>query len=314
MILLISNSRDFATDYVVSQLREREVAYYRLDLDLLDQDEVAFDPIRRNLSVSSGGNVVILSHTDISAVLYRAPTHLRESSSGRWPPEALLARHQWAAFARSLMVFDNAIWINHPRNTYLAENKPFQLMLAARLGFAVPETLIGNASPSHCHPIYQGSDQLAIKALDSFLLRVSDKYDAFFYTQPVRHTDLGNESLAQMPIIMQSFLGDKTDLRVTIVGSQCFAVSVLVDGCGIVGDWRLAKNQATFAVYDLPADVASSCITLVKELGLVFGAIDLALVADRYYFLEINPTGEWAWLVDKLALPLDKAIADALVS
>ena len=185
MILLISNSRDFATDYVVSQLREREVAYYRLDLDLLDQDEVAFDPIRRNFSVNSGGTEVILSHTDISAVLYRAPTHLRESSSGRWSPEALLARHQWAAFARSLMVFDNATWINHPRNTYLAENKPFQLMLAARLGFAVPETLVGNVSPSQCHPIYQGSDQLAIKALDSFLLRISDEHDAFFYTQLV---------------------------------------------------------------------------------------------------------------------------------
>ena len=129
-----------------------------------------------------------------------------------------------------------------------------------------------------------------------------------------RHSDLGDESLAQMPIIMQRFLGDKTDLRVTIVGSQCFAVSVVVDGCGIVGDWRLAKNQATFAVYDLPTDVASSCIALVKTLGLVLGAIDLALVANRYYFLEINPTGEWAWLVDKLALPLDKALADALVS
>lgn len=313
MILLVSNSRDFATDYVVSQLRDRDVAYYRLDLDLLEQDEIVLDPVRRELSVNRGGARITLGHTDISAILYRAPTHLRESSSGRWPPEALLARHQWAAFARSLMVFDNALWINHPRNTYLSENKPFQLMLAARLGLAVPETLVSNNAPSICHPVYQGSDHVAIKALDSFLLRVNDKHDAFFYTQAVRHNDLGNDSLTQMPIIMQQFLTDKIDLRVTVVGAQCFPVSVLVDNSGVVGDWRLAKNQATFALYELPAEVASKCIALVKELGLVFGAIDLARIGDRYYFLEINPTGEWAWLVDKLALPLDKAIADALV-
>jgi glutathione synthase/RimK-type ligase-like ATP-grasp enzyme len=313
MILLVSNSRDFATDYVVAQLRERAVPYYRLDLDLLEQDEVALDPVRGELSVNRGGNRVLFNATDIKSILYRAPTHLRESSSGRWSPEALLARHQWAAFARSLMVFDNAIWVNHPRNTYLAENKPYQLMLAARLGLAVPETVIGNVAPCHSHPAYQGSDEIAIKALDSFLLRISDEHDAFFYTQPIRRSDLDSDSLAQMPIIMQRLLTEKIDLRVTVVDGQCFSVSVQLDGHGIAGDWRLAKNQATFAEYELPAEVASKCIELVKELGLVFGAIDLARVADRYYFLEINPTGEWAWLVDKLGLPLDKAIADALL-
>jgi glutathione synthase/RimK-type ligase-like ATP-grasp enzyme len=314
MILLISNSRDFATDYVVSELRDRH-AYYRLDLDMLDQDQVTLDPIRRTLSIIRGdGEEFVLNQADLTAILYRAPTYLRESSSGRWTPEALLARHQWAAFARSLMVFDGITWVNHPRNTYLAENKPYQLMCAAGLGMAVPETLVSNISHPHHHLIYHGSDKIAIKALDSFLLRVSPENDAFFYTQAVEHRELCNDSLARMPIVMQQLLADKVDLRVTVVGNKCFPVSVLLDGHGIEGDWRLAKTQAVFSKFDLPDNVASKCIELVKQLGLIFGAIDLAYVRDQYYFLEINPTGEWAWLVDKLALPIDKAIADALVS
>lgn len=41
--------------------------------------------------------------------------------------------------------------------------------------------------------------------------------------------------------------------------------------------------------------------------------IDLAKCGNRYYFLEINPTGEWAWLVDELGFPIDEALADELV-
>lgn len=51
---------------------------------------------------------------------------------------------------------------------------------------------------------------------------------------------------------------------------------------------------------------------LLKSLGLRFGGIDLAVSDGEYYFLEVNPTGEWAWLVDATALPIDEAIAGAL--
>jgi glutathione synthase/RimK-type ligase-like ATP-grasp enzyme len=50
----------------------------------------------------------------------------------------------------------------------------------------------------------------------------------------------------------------------------------------------------------------------VKDLGLFFGGVDLALVKDRYYFIEVNPTGEWAWLVDAAGLRIDTAICDCL--
>lgn len=46
-------------------------------------------------------------------------------------------------------------------------------------------------------------------------------------------------------------------------------------------------------------------------MGLVYGAIDLAVSGDRFIFIEINPTGEWGWL-DNPERPLAKAIAAAL--
>jgi glutathione synthase/RimK-type ligase-like ATP-grasp enzyme len=35
--------------------------------------------------------------------------------------------------------------------------------------------------------------------------------------------------------------------------------------------------------------------------------------AGTYYFLEVNPTGQWAWLQDRLGFNISGAIADWLV-
>ncbi len=311
MILLVSNSRGFATDYVVAELRRRGVSYHRLDLDMLADDALSLDPVQPVLSIGTEGRSISISDETLTAVLYRAPTYLRESSAGRWAPDELLRRHQWAAFARRLMVFDSVRWINPPRSVYAAECKPYQLLCATRAGLAVPSTVIGNLAPPAESPVWDSQQSAALKALDSFLVRIEDK-DAFLYTQRVGINDVQAASLSSMPAMLQQYLGDKLDIRVTVVGEECFPASVELNGAGIEGDWRLAKDDATFAVHQLPNEIQARCVELVKTLQLTYGAIDLALVGDVYYFLEINPTGEWAWLLEPTGMRIDRALADAL--
>ena len=68
MILLVSNSRDFAVDYIVSTLRQRGLAYFRLDLDLVAADCVALDPISPSLTVTVDGNSIRLDPSNLRAV------------------------------------------------------------------------------------------------------------------------------------------------------------------------------------------------------------------------------------------------------
>lgn len=313
MILLIANSRDFATDYVIAELRRRSISYLRLDTDLLHEDAVALDPRARCLYIRRDGIEHRLSEEQVQAVLYRAPTHLSESSAGRHTAKQQLARHQWAVFVRSLVVFENARWINHPQRTYLAENKPFQLAVAASLGFDTPHTLVSNTAPDEDHSVWAGGDHCALKALDTFLVRDGES-DLFLYTQRVVQAELLDPSLRMMPVILQNYLSSKIDLRVTVVGDKCFPVEIRLNGAGIEGDWRVSKSDTTFQPVSMPAEIADRCVALVRRLGLVFGAIDLARVGDDFYFLEVNPTGEWAWLVDTAAWPLDKVLTDALLA
>ena len=81
---------------------------------------------------------------------------------------------------------------------------------------------------------------------------------------------------------------------------------------GVEGDWRLRKDGVEFEQHELPAPVIDLCMSLSRKFGLAYAAIDLALVDGEYQFIEVNPTGEWAWLVDAAGLPIDEAIADLL--
>lgn len=310
-ILLVSNSLDFATDYVIAGLINRGVSYHRIDLDLLKDSRIALDPLAPRLVIEREGRRTVIDAGSIGSVLYRAPTHLRESSGSRYQPDELLARHQWAAFSRSLMVLDVPNWINHPVRTYQAENKPYQLRVASKIGFRVPQTIVSNCVPSDFGARFGPSRVAAVKALDSFLLRDGQE-DLFFYTRTASEEELAAARLVDMPLIIQELIEDKTDIRITVVGNKVFACEIRSETGLIEGDWRLMKDRVIYRDIGLPVGVTNMCIELMESLGLTFGAIDMAYSRGEYYFLEINPTGEWSWLVSALGLPIDTALVEAL--
>jgi len=304
--LILSDSRDFATDYISVEFERRGRSYLRIDRDLLWEAEVLFEIDTCTLLVSRNGEQVSCSPSSLKAVYYRAPTYLRETFSRDATPEKQLQRSQWMSFFRNLTSFDNALWVNNPNATFSAENKIFQLRVAKEAGFCIPTTIVTNsrsALPSCNH--------IVIKPIDTVVLAFADQ-EGFAYTQVVDPKTLDNASIESAPVIAQQYLHDKIDLRVTVVGSRLFPVQILRNGRGIDGDWRLHKNAVTFDPTQLPASVSESCLKLTRRLGLSFAGIDLAVVNDCYYFLEINPTGEWAWLIDSAKLRIDKAICDCL--
>jgi len=54
-------------------------------------------------------------------------------------------------------------------------------------------------------------------------------------------------------------------------------------------------------------------LALQKRLQLVYGAIDMRRTPDgEYYFLEVNPAGQWHFVEQRTGLPISKAMADLL--
>ncbi|WP_214630357.1 hypothetical protein [Paenibacillus agaridevorans] len=310
-ILIISNRYDFACDYICACLHEENSNYLRLNTDDLLHLHVFMNPINGEIEIKIDDQLYKIDTDSLKSILYRGPTYLRETSVLNLSPEDKLSKSQWTAFIRTLMVFDKCRWMNHPHATYFAETKAVQLKIAHQVGFQVPNTIITNSDLWHEKITPNSANEVIVKGIDTIYLGIGEKL-AFGYTNVVERSNLSYETMSIAPVFLQQYLDPKVDLRVTVVDKEVFSVEILVDRQGVSGDWRLKKDSVEYVPIDLPIDIKTKCIELVSKLGLSYGAIDLARVNETYYFIEINPTGEWAWLVDQSNLRIDFAIAQFL--
>ncbi len=308
-VLILASRFDFTCDYVVAALRRRGTQYLRLNSEDLPICAVALDPISRRLHVQLNDTNFLLAPDSLRSVLFRRPVFLRDYGDDNHTAQECFGQIQWAAFMRNLVLFHEARWYNDPAHTYRAEHKALQLYEASRIGLRVPATVVTNSPQFQTMP--SRDDRIAVKGLDTVLVREGGD-EIFGFTTFANFDELNPAAWASAPGILQQPIENKTDIRVTVVEDQVYTAEILVHGKGIRDDWRTHKGDAQFAPHDLNPQVTQQCIELVKVLGLRFGAIDLALSEGAYYFLEINPTGEWAWLVDAAGLSIDEGMADAL--
>lgn len=305
--LIISDRLDFTTDYICFELNQRKTKYLRLNRDEFEDYEITFDITSLTLTVKKNGMTYSLSGSNLKSIYFRAPIYLRDIYQPNIPPQAQLYRTQWAAFVRDLAAFEEPLWVNNPVATFQAENKLLQIEYAKKAGFTCPTTLVTNVCPSNI----EDDNCYIVKSVDTAVLRI-DGREAFVYSNVIKGSELKSAELSLAPVIIQDYIQPKIDIRVTVIGDNAYPVKILSNGEGVVGDWRQVKNDVEFIKCILPLEISGSCINLVRSLGLSFGAIDLIESDNKMYFLEINPTGEWGWLVHGANLPIHKAICDLL--
>lgn len=305
-VLIISNLHDYSTDHVIYQLQKHDINYLRLNRDQFNEYKLSINPITNQIFGKTMKFDFEISEENLKSIYFRAPIYLRSHQRKNLTLEENISRDQWSSFLRSLMIFENVIWINHPKSTFLSENKPYQLKVANKIGFEIPNTIITNEIPEKI------SDLIAVKTLEPVIFDVGDK-ESFVYTNIRKFEELYDYDLSTAPIIIQEAIIPKIDVRVTVIGNNVYSVTIKKNNFGVDGDWRTIKNDLTYELIQLPNSIKEKCVKLIKKLNLYFGCIDLVLKDNRYYFIEINPTGEWDWLMYNLDLDIDVKIADYLI-
>jgi glutathione synthase/RimK-type ligase-like ATP-grasp enzyme len=255
---------------------------------------------------------------DVCGVWYRRPESFQ--------PDQLLVEPDLKAYSIAALrefgilfrtLFPDANWVSDYYAIRKAEDKALQLTLARKLGFNVPDTIVTSDEAAARHFIRSHRSVITKPIQAEFFVRKDATYN--FYTKKIdKTTDLTGLNLA--PAIFQSALDASLDLRITVIGDQVFAASIQennTDTDSAVRDWRIGiyKGGMTIRAYDLPPDIAAKCIALVHKLGLKFGAIDMILDnAGKYWFLENNPNGQWAFVEEATNQPMGKALAELLMS
>jgi len=316
-ILVVTTTNDVTSDYVILALRERRIPYFRINTDTFPT--TAQSTLRRT---NRDGHAWDWSGPEgtcrvdrIRAIYYRRqrlPEFSSELDSGT---KAFCARETSRFLQAGLLSLPAVKWMNHPRAVAAAEAKVYQLQLAANLGFHIPDTVTTN-DPLVVRNFFAAHDGRVIaKPVRSGYIDYNTSQGNIF-TSVVAETDLDDLSGLQLaPVTFQEHVCKQCDVRVTVIGTQVFATAIhsQVDPSAQT-DWRATASDALpHTPYRLPDDVSRRCVDLTTQLDLSFGAIDLILTPDGdHVFLEINPSGQWAWLEEKTGDRISQAIASWL--
>lgn len=306
MLLILTSEKDLAADYLIVHLQRNGLPFHRLNAESYHRQFGTFrlrrEGVTRTIRASNGALVDL---AEVHAVWYRRAIH--PEVSPRVVPDqrrfvAGETRHFWAG----LVLSSDARWVNPIDKVSVGELKLVQLELAQRLAFDIPCTLVSrnpeelrefvrSAGPVICKPVYHG-------------LLVTPGEQSSAYTRRITLSDLDDlDAIDVGPVLLQEEVPRRADVRVTFVGKAVFAVRITSDDASLV-DWRVPGTQLAYEVLALPDDIMEKCQAMLDAMGLLYGAFDFIEDPEgRLVFLEINPTGEWAWLEEQLNLPFREA-------
>lgn len=94
---------------------------------------------------------------------------------------------------------------------------------------------------------------------------------------------------------------------------QFFAAAIHSQDTSYKVDFRMDIGAARIEPVQLPTDLQTGLLTLMKQLGLVYGAIDLRRRPyGGHVFLEVNPAGQWLFLERAKGQPIAEALAQRM--
>lgn len=325
MILILTSPDDGTVDPAVPMLRARGAEVLRFDpADFPSRALVAarfgaaeypdlvleVDGVRHDLS-------------EVRVIWERRPGRPTPGPEVRDPLARRYVARESQHFLADLWMALPVTWVPAPAAVVQRAQHKLTMMLAARrLGFELPETLIGN-DPAALLPFWaeQGGQVISKDFWGGTLLEdpTARRGKGWRrYTEWVSNAQLRRiASLRRSPVIFQRYVEKAVELRVTVFGERVFAAALDSQRDRRTRiDWRLQNADRTaYRDYSLDEDTAARCVALTRELGLRFSTIDLIRTPEgRLVFLELNPSGQWMWVQMKTGQPLLEAMCDLLIA
>ncbi|MFF0488225.1 hypothetical protein ACFYTQ_04300 [Nocardia sp. NPDC004068] len=303
-VLIVTESEDVHADAMAATLRNLHgITPIRLDMREFPSETGGF-------RLGRIGTARTLAHVPgldtVTAVWWRRPRQCRVAT-GISSADDEFRQAECDGFLQGLLWSIPALWVNDPGADRTACRKIVQLETARRSGFAVPDTLVTN-DPSAAREFVAGRPGPVVYK------RTGTGRANFTETRLLGPADLDRlDTIRSAPTTFQDYIEADCDLRVVWIDGLEWTVRIdSQSGVGRV-DSRL-DTAVAFTPARLPAAVSKSLTTLMGALGLVFGVLDLRLGRDgEYYFLEVNPQGQFAYLEIKTGLPIFASLANFLV-
>lgn len=304
MLLILTSKHDLAADYLITELLERRLPYFRLNAEELSSCKFMFSKDGEHIVRRISTHPRTLDLDAVTAVWYRRAMHpVADQTLSQ--PERVFTTGELRHLVFGL-VFDPCIkWVNPIDKVSVAEHKLHQLRVASSLGLQVPRTLVSADVDELRRFALSNSNGTIVKPIFHGLF-----FDGIsrhsIYTRRIDTDSLDPDSLRSCPILLQEEIPRVADVRATFIGSECFVADIRGDKSLI--DWRTPDVAVNYETSCLDGETEVLCRQMLAQMGLAYGAFDFIRMPNgALIFLELNPTGEWAWLEETLHFPMRDA-------
>lgn len=307
MLLILTNSLDGTADYLAEVLEQASLPQFRVNTDeVIDNYKISYTPAQ--LMLESAGRS--FSPDDFSNVWYRRPEPLDAGQSYSTPESAYLIEEWSAALEGFLAHIPKIRWMNHPAFNTAASIKLEQLTIARRFGFSIPETLLTQDEAALCDFYKRNHGKILVKPLArGRVVRERLQEETVIFANRVPQDALADlDDLGSTPTLFQVEIDKRCDIRVTIVDDDMHAIELAVTGHEFCDIRRNNMMNVSYSLSKLTSRIREQLRAMMRHYSLRFAAVDLVIDANNdWYFLEINPNGQWAWLDEAFGGELSKS-------
>ena len=131
--------------------------------------------------------------------------------------------------------------------------------------------------------------------------------------QRVQRVDYDKVEESFFPSFFQNEVDKEYELRVFYLDGLCYSICFKSSSSNI--DMRDNYSISEYEPYKLPNIIEEKIIKFMSKMKLVSGSLDFIKSTDgNYYFLEVNPNGQYDWVSQYGGYNLHQKIARFLSS
>lgn len=327
-ILIVHDGADAHVDAVARQFLARGVEFATVDLAVVDAGSVGvmwhlaadgsklcFERRGRRLCVQDARSVWL------RPLRSRVPKQDQvERPRAEWLGDELRYGVGGALLASCVSALPSQRWLNPPTGEYFVNHRLFQLEYASRFAqvWNVPESAYTNDSQLSAD-LCDKNQRVLAKAVRS----AADRHDR---SEPDPEQRIG-DGTRELPIgtLQAEVKAGPLFLQRRVTPAMCVKIVVVGDySHGIEFDserpsaaefgWRRFDRSAlSYRIHPLSTSLADAAVRYCRELDLNFGILDLVVdMSGRYWFIEVNPRGDWLELELLTHAPISRSVASWL--
>jgi len=328
MILLISISEhELTTDFVIDWLHHYKSDYFRLNFDLLESNErfnvtiKMSDQIRNHLIIYDGKNIDL---SKVNVIWYRRlfddsinNAFFRENNfSNQFNIDINEFIIKERVFFNNFLFYclKDYKWLDFPlKSKEIAMSKLRNLDVAMKIGLTIPNTIITNSlnQISEFKKTYKKIITKPISYFKRFEIELN-----YFSTFTALVKDIETD-FNFIPSLFQQYIEKKYELRIFYLDGEFYTIAIFTSQSNKTKvdsrnyDYSFPNRRVS---YNLPKAVENKLDKLMKELQLKNSSIDMIKGIDgNYYFLEVNPVGQFAGMSNACNYNLEEKIALHLI-